>query len=139
MSPSDHTELYSTLTELWTLLDTLAAGPPNMIALPPTDTGTHPPSDFNADSARAGGFTEKAITVLTSLPYLQYSLEIQPSTCPRSFLGADLDGRDFEEKREVIEGGPIAGSAIVLTDSSAGIGCYYVYDTEKTKPPQSLE
>jgi hypothetical protein len=33
----------------------------------------------------------------------------------------------------MIEDGPIAGSAIVLTESSAGIGCYYVYDTEKSR------
>jgi hypothetical protein len=133
MSPSDHSELYSTLSELWTLLDTLAALPPNMVTLPPADTGRHPASEFNANSARAGGFTEEATTVLASLPYLQYPLEIRPSTSPRCFLGAELDGRDFEEMREMIEDGPIAGSAIVLTDSSAGIGCYYVYDTEKSK------
>ena len=131
MSSSDHSELYSTLSELWTLLDTLAAVPPNIVTLPPADTGTHPPTEFNADSARAGGFTEEAIAVLASLPYLQYPLEIQPSTSPRCFLGADLDGRDFEETREMIEDDPIAGSAIVLTESSAGIGCYHVYDTEK--------
>lgn len=133
MSSSDHSELYSTLSELWTLLETLAVLPPNMVVLPPADTGIHPPSEFNADSARAGGFTDEAITVLASLPYLQYPLEIQPSTNPRCFLGAELDGRDFEETRETIEDGPIAGSAIVLTESSAGIGCYYVYDTEKSR------
>lgn len=133
MSSSDHSELYSTLSELWTLLDSLAALPPNMVALPPTDTGTHLPSEFNANSARAGGLTEEAISVLASLPYLQYPLEIQPSTSPRCFLGADLDGRDFEETRETIEDDPIVGSAIVLTESSAGVGCYYVYDTEKSR------
>jgi hypothetical protein len=130
---SNHSELYSTLSELWTLLDTLAALPPNMVILPSTDTGCYPPSEFNAASARAGGFTEEAITVLTSLPYSQYPLEIQSSTSPRCYLGTDLDGRDFEETREMIEDGPIAASAIVLTESSAGIGCYYVYDTEKSR------
>lgn len=139
MSSSNHSELYSTLSELYKLLDTLAALPPNMVALPLTDTSSHPPSEFNADSARAGGFTEDAITVLASLPYLQYPLDIQPSTSPKCYLGVDLDGRDFEETREMIDDAPIAGSAIVLTDSSAGVGCYYVYDTEKSKPPQSLE
>lgn len=133
MSSSDHSELYSTLSELWTLLETLAALPPNMVTLPPAESDIHPPSEFNADSARAGGFTEEAIAVLASLPYLQYPLKIQPSTSPRCYLGADLDGRDFEETREMIEDGPIAGSAIVLTESSAGIGCYYVYDTEKSR------
>jgi hypothetical protein len=133
MSSSDHSELYSTLSELWILLDTLAALPPNMVTLPPADISTYPPSEFNADSARAGNFTEEAIAVLGSLPYLQYPLEIQPNTSPRCYLGADLDGRDFEETREMIEDSPIAGSAIVLTDSSAGIGCYYVYDTEKSR------
>jgi hypothetical protein len=109
-----------------------------MVALPPTDTGVHPPSEFNADSARAGGFTEEAVTVLASLPYLIYPLEIRPSTSPRCFLNAGLDGRDFEETREMIEDGPIAGSMIVLTESSAGIGRYYVYDTEKSKQCDSL-
>lgn len=133
MSLSDHSELYSTLSELWTLLGTLAALPSKMVILPPADTGSHPSSEFNAASARAGGFTEEAIAVLASLPYLQYPLEIQPSTSPRCFLGADLDGRDFEETRETIEDDPIVGSAIVLTESSAGVGCYYVYDTEKSR------
>jgi hypothetical protein len=133
MATSDHSELYSTLAELWTLLDDLAALPPGMVALPPTDTGIHPPSEFNADSAWTGGFTEEAVTVLASLPYLIYPLEIQSSTSPRCFLHAGLDGRDFEETREMIEDDPITGSAIVLTESSAGTGCYYVYDTEKSK------
>jgi hypothetical protein len=109
-----------------------------MVALPPTDTGVRPPSEFNADSARAGGFTEEAVTVLASLPYLIYPLKIRPSTSPRCFLNAGLDGRDFEETREMIEDGPIAGSMIVLTESSAGIGRYYVYDTEKSKHCDSL-
>jgi hypothetical protein len=135
MSSSDHSELYSTLAELWTLLNNLAAVPPNVVALPPTDTGIHPLSEFNADSARAGGFTEGAVTVLASLPYMTCPLEIQPSTSLRCFLNAGLDGRDFEETREMIDDEPIAGSMIVLTESSAGIGCYYVYDTEKSKLP----
>jgi len=138
MSSSDHSELYSTLSELWTLLDTLAALPPNMVILPPADTGIHPPSEFNADSARAGGFTKEATTVLASLPYLQYPLEIRPSTSSRCFLGAELDGRDFEETREMTEDEPIAGSAIVLTESLAGVGCYYVYDTEKSTRSYAL-
>lgn len=76
-------ELYSTPGELWTLLDTLAAGPPNIVALPSVDTGIHSPSEVNADSARARGFTEEAITVWASLPYLPFSLEIRPSTSPK--------------------------------------------------------
>jgi hypothetical protein len=138
MSSSGHSELYSTFAELWTLLDTLAAVPPNMIALPPTDTGIHPPSEFNADLARAGGFTEEAVKVLASLLYMTYPLEIQPSTSPSCFLNAGLDGRDYEETREMMDDEPIAGSMIVLTESSAGIGCYYVYDTEKSKLPNPL-
>jgi hypothetical protein len=135
MSSSDHSELYSTLAELWTLLDTLAAVPPDMVALPSRDTGMHPPSEFNAGSARAGGFTEEAVTVLASLSYMIYPLEMQPSTSPKCFLNAGLDGRDFEETREMIEDKPIAGSMIVLTESLGGIGCYYVYDTEKSELP----
>jgi hypothetical protein len=133
MSSSDHSELYSTLAELWTLLDTLAAVPPNMVALPPTYTSIHPPSEFNADSARAGGFTEEAVKVLASLPYMTYPLEIQPSTSSRCFRNAGLDGRDFEETSEMIDDKPIAGSMIVLTEGLGGIGSYYVYDTEKSK------
>jgi hypothetical protein len=133
MSSSDHSELYSTLAELWTLLDTLAAVPPNMVALPPTYTSIHPPSEFNADSARAGGFKEEAVKVLASLPYMTYPLEIQPSTSSRCFRNAGLDGRDFEETSEMIDDKPIAGSMIVLTEGLGGIGSYYVYDTEKSK------
>jgi hypothetical protein len=49
----DHGELISVLTELYTLLDTLSAMPSTIAALPPSDTGVHPPSDFDADGALA--------------------------------------------------------------------------------------
>lgn len=133
MCLSDHAELISTLKELWTLLDSLAACPPNMIALPPSDTGVHPSSTFNADSARAGGFTDEAVQLLAALPYLKCPLEIQPDTYFKCYLGLRKDERDFEEQREMLDHEPIVGSAIVLTDSSGDLGCYYVYDTEKSK------
>jgi hypothetical protein len=66
-SSSDHPELVLTLEELWTLLDTLAAGPLKMGTFPLSDMVIHPPNAFNADSVRVEVLIEDALqVVLTS-------------------------------------------------------------------------
>lgn len=61
MAASDHSELISVLTELYVILDTLAAAPDDSLRLPPSDTDIH--TDFNADAAREGGFSDEAVEV----------------------------------------------------------------------------
>lgn len=71
MQLTRHSEIIAVLTELYTLLDTLAAISPDLSPrFPPSDTGVHPPSIFNADGARAAGFNDEAVMVLSALPYL---------------------------------------------------------------------
>lgn len=67
MAPLDHGELASVLSELYTLLDTLAAIPDNVILRPPSDSGIHPADIFDADAASQAGFSDEAI-VCHSLP-----------------------------------------------------------------------
>lgn len=86
-TPLDHSELISVLTELYTLLDTLSATPPDTAELPPSDTGVWPPSDFHSKAARAAGFSEEAVRVLSMIPYPAYPQELEPRTTAVSFLG----------------------------------------------------
>jgi hypothetical protein len=136
MQLSNHNEIITVLTELYTLLDTLAAISPNLVRLPPTSTGVHPPHIFNATAARAAGFSPEAVTVLSALPYLdigrhEIMLGLQPSTYPLSYLGADLDEGYFSTWREMLESEePIPSSAIQLTWEEGGHGLVYIYDTE---------
>jgi hypothetical protein len=136
MHLSNHTEIITVLTELYTLLDTLAAISPNLVRLPSTSTGIHPPSIFNATAAHAAGFSSEAVTVLSALPYLDVSrheimLGLQPSTYPLSYLGADLDEVYFSTWREMLDNEePMPPSAIQLTWEEGGHGMVYIYDTE---------
>jgi hypothetical protein len=78
MSHTAHHEVISVLTELYTLLDTLAAIPPDTLRLPPADTGVHP--TFNADAASEGGYSLEAVQALSALPYVYGGAIIGPST-----------------------------------------------------------
>jgi hypothetical protein len=139
MHLSNHTEIITVLTELYTLLDTLAAISPNLVRLPPTSTGVRPPSIFNASGARAAGFSSEAVTVLSALPYLdigrhEIMLGLQPSTYPLSYLGADLDEVYFSTWREMLETEDLMpASAIQLTWEEGGHGMVYIYDTDTSK------
>lgn len=131
MSPQTHWEIIDVLTELYVLLDTLAAIPPNRLRLPPADTGTYPPDVFNAEAARAAGFSPEAVKALSALPYLVGSFQIAPSTATMDYCDQDADVGVFEVSREMMYGGNLAPpSAIQLTASEGGYGCIYTYDTE---------
>jgi hypothetical protein len=132
MSHSAHYELISTLTELYTLLDTLAAISPNTLRLPPAYTGVHP--TFNAEAAREGGYSPEAVEALSKLPYVYGGALVGLSTCTNYYLGPNRDGEDFEQDREMMYYENLAlPSAIQLTGSEGGYGCIYVYDAE-TRP-----
>jgi hypothetical protein len=127
----DHGEFFSVLGELYTLLDQLAVVPPSVAIFPSPDTGIHAAGDFDAEAAEAAGFNAEAVKVLSSMPYLDYPLELQPSAIAVTYYGMDQSG--FEDVRELIPGldGELAPPSIIkLTDSSASIGVQYMYDAE---------
>jgi hypothetical protein len=98
--PLDHSELISVLTELYTLLDTPSATPPLFANLPPSDTGVWPSDDFDAEAARAAGFSEEAVRVLSMLPSPAYEQELEPRTTALSFLGET----DWDRHRVLLYG-----------------------------------
>jgi hypothetical protein len=135
MSCTAHHEVIYVLAELYTLLDTLAAIPPNTLRLPPTDTGIHP--TFSADAASEGGYSLEAVEALSALPYVYGGAIIGPSTSTHYFLRTK-DSEDFEQDREMMYDDNLAPpSAIQLTDSEGGYGCIYVYDAEKSPQHES--
>ena len=138
MSPETHWEIIDVLTELYVLLDTLAAIPPNLLRLPPADTGTHPIDVFNAEAAKAAGFSSEAVKVLSTLPYLDDIVVIAPSTTTMNYLGQDRDTSLFEEDREMMYDDNFAPPSVIqLTGSEGGYGCIYVYDTESRTLPNA--
>ncbi|KAI7212141.1 hypothetical protein KC333_g7276 [Hortaea werneckii] len=134
MSLQTHWEIIDVLTELYALLDTLAAVPPNLLRLPPADTGTHPADVFNAETASAAGFSSEAVKVLSALPYLKESVVIAPSTVTLNYCAPYMDVSIFENSREMMYDGNFAPPSVIqLTGSEGGYGCIYVYDTESQK------
>lgn len=75
----DHKDLICVLTELYTLLDTLAAVPRRDLKLP-LDTGIHAATEFKAEAARSVSFSAEAVKVMSSNPYLEHGLYLQPHT-----------------------------------------------------------
>jgi hypothetical protein len=135
--PSDHSELFSALEELYTLLDQLAVVLPSIAILPPPETGIHAASDLDAEAAKAAGFSDEAVKVLSSMPYLDYPLEMQPNAKAVNYCG--MDQSDFEDVRELIPGldGELAPPSIIkLTDSSASMGVQYMYDAKTSRSPK---
>jgi hypothetical protein len=138
MQLSNHAELIAILTELWTLLDTLAIIKPEALQLPPSDTGLHPASVFNTNAALAAGFDPEAVAVMSALPYLhverdmgQRAIEITGSTFPLSYLYFDKD--DFADTRELFfdDENLIPSSAFRLTWQNVN-GWEYIYDTKRS-------
>lgn len=156
MAISDHSELIAVLTELYTLLNTLAAAPANSLISPQSDTGKH--TDFNSDAAREAGFSDEAVEVrararshfaatgihllmtlpsqaMSAIPYMESGIPIEPSTCLLSYTGRHMDCSAFQERREIrFDPDDLAPpSAIALTESrGAGTGRVYLYDATKS-------
>lgn len=120
---------------MYNLLDTLAVVPPGDLKLP-LDTGIHAATEFNAEAARSVGFSAEAVKVMSSIPYLEHGLYLQPHTYTKSFLG--LEKSSFHEQRFLINGLDdylAPESTIQLTSSDVGFGIVYVYDAERSKKP----
>lgn len=139
MPLSKHSELIAVMTELYTLFDDLVAIEPNIIHFPPSDTGVHPTTLFDAEGARAAEFAPEAVAVMSSLPYLHdgvhtlngEAIEMLGSTWPLDYLGQDQGG--FEAARELYEENDdtmILPSSFRLTWHNVH-GWDYIYDTEK--------
>ncbi|RMX98020.1 hypothetical protein D0868_10331 [Hortaea werneckii] len=134
MSFPAHWEIVDVLTELYVLLDTLAAVPPSLLRLPPAETGTHPVDVFNAEAAKAAGFSSEAVKVLSALPYLDDIVLIAPSTTTMNYYGQGRDTSLFEEDRELVYDERLAPPSVIqLTASEGGYGCIYIYDAETRK------
>lgn len=134
MSPSPHQDLITTLTELYTLLHSLAAIPEDFLLLPDPETGLHPPHKINAAAAKVAGYDENAIALMYALPYLDvsvhdFSVQLLPSTYVTTYLGADLNDGDFESQRELLDEEMMPPSAMRLTWSEGGYGTVFIYDT----------
>lgn len=91
----DHSEITNVLTELYSLLNTLAAIEPRLAPqFPTSDSGFHSPTIFNAEAATVAGFSAEAITVLSALSCVdvgehEMQTGLQPSTYSISHLGSD--------------------------------------------------
>jgi hypothetical protein len=138
MQLSNHAELIAVLTELWTLLDTLAIIKSDALQLPPSDTGLHPASSFHAEAALAAGFDPEATAVMAALPYLhvepnmgQRAVEIEGSAFPLSY--SHFDEEDFTDNRELFfdDENLIPSSAFRLTWQDVN-GWEYIYDTKES-------
>ncbi|GAB7322535.1 hypothetical protein MBLNU13_g03458t2 [Cladosporium sp. NU13] len=129
----DHSELVEVLTELLGLLDDLVAIEPNTLLYPQPDTGLHVPGTINATAASVAGYSTQAITLMSSLPYLQHSeFQIGPSTHMVTYANQDEGG--FEEERIMyVESGEelMSSSAVQLTSGESIYGLWRIYDTDK--------
>ncbi|KAI7548042.1 hypothetical protein KC331_g4652 [Hortaea werneckii] len=138
MSFPAHWEIVDVLTELYVLLDTLAAVPPNLLQLPPVG-GTHPVDVFNVEAANAAGFSSEAVKVLSALPYLDDIVLIAPSTTTMNYYGQGRDMSLFEDDRELVYDERLAPPSVIqLTASEGGYGCIYIYDAETRTAPTVL-
>jgi hypothetical protein len=141
MSPSDHSEVIDVLTELYTLLNTLAAVPPGAFWLPRLDSQAYESDTgeravFDTKAALAVGFSTKAIRLMAAIPYWDYPIYIQPSTRTKCHL--DQNENSLAEERELFMGcdEPLPTSAVRLTESSSICGTDFIYDVEKGEKVQ---
>ena len=131
----DHSELVEVLTELLGLLDTLVVVEPDSLLYPEPDTDVHAPGTINATAARMAGYSTKAVTLMSSLPYLQHhDFQIGPSTHMVAYAEQDEGG--FEEERIMyVESGEelMPPSAVQLTSGESIYGLWRIYDTDQSK------
>lgn len=133
MHLSSHGEIIGVLTELHSLLDTLAAIEPCLAPqFHPPDTGIHPPTVFNADAACAAGFDAESVEVLSALPYLnvrdhEMHTALQPNTYPISYLQTEMISHAGERCWRK------TWCHLQLTWEEGGCGLVYICDTKTSK------
>ncbi|KAI3334160.1 hypothetical protein F4824DRAFT_490392 [Ustulina deusta] len=115
-----HSELISTLRELYTLLSSLGAAP--AVYLPGPNTGTHPDGAINTASATAAGYAPETVQLMTALPYLtdashEMFVQLLPSTYPITYLGENFDEGYFLGFRELLNDAEMLPTTLQLTRS----------------------
>jgi hypothetical protein len=131
----DHSELVNVLTEFLDLLDALVVVETESLLYPEPDTGVHAPGTINATAARMAGYTAQAITLFSSLPYLQHSyFEVGPSTHMVAYAEQDEGGFEEERIMYVASGEEyMAPSAVQLTSGESIYGLWRIYDTDMSR------
>lgn len=129
-----HTEIISTLTELYTLLSTSGAIASDLVLLPDHAIGLYPADKIAGSAALAAGYSQEVVDLLRALPYLDVSkhemfLELLPSTFPITYYGADLGEGYFEGWREVLNDEVMPPSALKLTHNDL-YGFEFIYDVK---------
>lgn len=127
MIDSPHSEFITTLTELYTLLDTLAATPPDSVHLPP-----HAPGAFNSDVAIAAGYAPDTVDLLSALPYLDKKLEMEWELLPSTFPVSYLEEENFDFRREMLYD-EMMPPTVLRPTSSAIYGVVFIYDTRTSE------
>lgn len=134
MSLSQHIEIISTLTELYTILFTSGAIASDLLLLPDPATGLHPPDTINSAAALSAGFSQEVVDLLCALPYLnvdehELHLELLPSTFPITYRGNDLDEGYFESQRSMLNDEVMPPHALKLTHNELH-GLEFIYDVK---------
>ena len=130
-TPSDHHEIASALTALYTMMDSLVLLSNDHIFLPP-----HPDHMFNAENALEAGFSQEAVDALQQIPYLATgSVEFLPSTNAICWVNEDPDVEFYHNKRDNLPDfiyKPVLPSAIYI--SSLGLYRYvFIYNALTSK------
>lgn len=132
MAVSPHLELITVLTQLYTLLISLAAVPDDLLRLTSPDTGVHAPGSINTTAAVTADYDADVVALICALPYLDvgsidWSVELLPSTHPVTYFGPGLDEGDFESQREMMDDELMPATTLRLTWSEI-YGVVFVYD-----------
>ncbi|KAF2766546.1 hypothetical protein EJ03DRAFT_330044 [Teratosphaeria nubilosa] len=134
MSGSPHSELIGALIELYTVLHTLAAIPPNLVRLP-----SHPPGALKKDAALATGYDPEAVELMNSIPYLdvdanENSPEFQfiPCTDPANLIHPGVGPGYFKCHRRMYQDEAMPPTAVRLTMSDL-YGTELIYDVSTSE------
>ncbi|KAK4891595.1 hypothetical protein LTR27_009764 [Elasticomyces elasticus] len=140
MVTSNHNELITVLTELYTLLVSLAAISDTQLFLPSPETGLHAPGDINTTSALAAGYDAETVALMCALPYVgeigqqgyASDIELLSNAYTLNYLGADRDVMGFKGDREMLDDGKtievMPSRALAITWSEGRDGLEFIYD-----------
>jgi hypothetical protein len=134
-----HGEIIAVLAELLGLLGTLEAFDSSSLSYPSPDTGLHPPGLINNTAASAAGYSEDAIRLMYSIPYL-HDGDFQAEPHTRILDYTEMDEEAFMAERIMLDydNNPkyvMPASAIQIThgETRSQYGIWRIYDTEKSE------
>ncbi|KAK5741363.1 hypothetical protein LTR17_004070 [Elasticomyces elasticus] len=140
MVTSNHSELISVLTELYTLLVSLAAISDTQLFLPSPETGLHAPGAINTTSALAAGYDAETVALMYAIPYVgeigqqgyASDIELLSNAYTVNYLDADRDVMGFKGDREMLDDGEtievMPSRALAITWSEGRNGLEFIYD-----------